>query len=85
MEYDFKNVARWSKRKKGWPSLKLSGLHTSFFILTHLLQVDTFSQARLIFPLNHGNMHWALGVVNFTDKTFEYYDSMESMQDKGHE
>jgi sentrin-specific protease 1 len=39
---------------------------------------DVFSYDLMFVPVNHGNLHWTLSVVNFRDKRIEYYDSMGS-------
>ena len=30
----------------------------------------------MVIPVNKGNFHWILAIVNITDKRIEYYDSM---------
>lgn len=38
-------------------------------------RIDIFSQEFIIIPIHLG-MHWVCGVINFTLKRFEYYDSL---------
>lgn len=37
---------------------------------------DVFDYDMMLVPINQGNVHWTLGVINFRDKRVEYYDSM---------
>lgn len=37
---------------------------------------DVFSYDYMFVPINQGNVHWTLVVVNFRDKRMEYFDSM---------
>ena len=39
-------------------------------------QVDIFGKDVVIFPINIGNSHWTAAAINFSEKRFEYYDSM---------
>lgn len=38
--------------------------------------IDVFGLDCVIFPMNVGEMHWALGVIDFREKGFRYFDSM---------
>jgi Ulp1 family protease len=35
----------------------------------------------MIIPINQGNSHWTLAVINFKKKRFEYYDSLGGSSD----
>ncbi len=39
-------------------------------------KIDLFSFDRVIFPMNIGKNHWALGLVDLKDKAIMYYDSL---------
>jgi hypothetical protein len=41
--------------------------------------VDVFAYERLIFPINRGNTHWALAVIDTRNLTVTYYDSLRGM------
>merc|ERR1712190_487952 len=61
--YNYKAVKRWTKKIK----LKKKGL----------AHVDTiFELDKFIFPVHVNKIHWCCGCINFKDKKFEYYDSM---------
>ena len=38
--------------------------------------VDLFSRDLVIVPINQGNSHWTLGLINLRQKRFEFIDSM---------
>jgi len=40
------------------------------------VQIDIFTKDIIVFPINKGNVHWLCGAINFKDKRFECYDSM---------
>lgn len=39
-------------------------------------KVDIFKFEKIIFPMNIGKNHWALGLVDLNDKTIQYFDSL---------
>jgi len=39
-------------------------------------KVDIFALDLVIFPMNIGEMHWALGAIDIKNKGFRYFDSM---------
>ena len=39
-------------------------------------KIDLFSFDRVIVPMNIGKNHWALGLVDFREKSIKYYDSL---------
>eukprot|EP00242_Pyramimonas_sp_CCMP2087_P011860 CAMPEP_0198203548 /NCGR_PEP_ID=MMETSP1445-20131203/6855_1 /TAXON_ID=36898 /ORGANISM="Pyramimonas sp., Strain CCMP2087" /LENGTH=309 /DNA_ID=CAMNT_0043874991 /DNA_START=248 /DNA_END=1177 /DNA_ORIENTATION=- len=41
-------------------------------------KLNVFAFDLLIIPINHNNRHWCLAVVDVTNSTIEYYDSMGS-------
>lgn len=41
-------------------------------------KVDVFGFEKMVVPINQGNMHWSLCVVNFKEKSVEHYDSLGS-------
>ena len=43
---------------------------------TKKAKVNLFELDRVVIPVNKGNFHWILAIVNITDKRIEYYDSM---------
>jgi len=45
-------------------------------------KVDVISMDKVIFPVNINNNHWCLAVINFVDKRFEYYDSLQGKNPK---
>jgi len=45
-------------------------------LLAHVHQIDIFSKDAIILPVNHGNAHWTAASINFRQKRFESYDSM---------
>jgi len=38
--------------------------------------VDIFKNEKVFIPINYVKSHWALAVINFKDKRYEYYDSL---------
>lgn len=51
--------------------------HKAAIYLTKLNKgIDIFSFGKLVIPINRGdNTHWALAVIDFAVKEFQYYDS----------
>lgn len=45
-------------------------------------EVDVLKLERLIVPINIGNIHWCLAVVNLKARRFEYYDSLGHSNDE---
>mmetsp|Transcript_26381 Transcript_26381/g.77020 ORF Transcript_26381/g.77020 Transcript_26381/m.77020 type:complete len:346 (-) Transcript_26381:78-1115(-) len=43
---------------------------------TKRAKVDLFSRDLVIVPINQGNSHWTLGLINLRQKRFEFIDSM---------
>lgn len=41
-------------------------------------RVDLFTQDIVIIPINQGNSHWVCAAINFSQKRFEYFDSLGS-------
>eukprot|EP00927_Polykrikos_kofoidii_P085244 TRINITY_DN9218_c0_g1_i1.p1 TRINITY_DN9218_c0_g1~~TRINITY_DN9218_c0_g1_i1.p1 ORF type:complete len:887 (+),score=139.97 TRINITY_DN9218_c0_g1_i1:268-2661(+) len=74
----FLNV--WFANSFFWP--KLSGKdHRDYNFKevrrwTIKAKVDIFKMDCVIFPMNVGESHWALGVIDFKAKGFRYFDSM---------
>mmetsp|Transcript_30402 Transcript_30402/g.48701 ORF Transcript_30402/g.48701 Transcript_30402/m.48701 type:complete len:692 (-) Transcript_30402:58-2133(-) len=61
--YNYKAVKRWTKKVK----LTKKGLQN----IETIFDLDKF-----IFPVHVSGVHWCCGCINFSTKTFEYYDSM---------
>jgi len=61
--YNYKAVKRWTKKVK----LTKKGLKN----IETIFDLDKF-----IFPVHVSGVHWCCGCINFSTKTFEYYDSM---------
>eukprot|EP00483_Globobulimina_turgida_P009427 UN09446 len=61
--YNYKAVKRWTKKVK----LVKKGLTN----LNNIFELDKF-----IFPVHVNKIHWCCGCINFKEKKFEYYDSM---------
>jgi len=47
-----------------------------------ITQVDLFSKDTVLIPVNHGNAHWTAAAINFRNKRFESYDSMDMAKEK---
>ncbi len=62
--YNYKLVKRWTK--------KIKFIKKGFNNLNNIFELDKF-----IFPIHVNNIHWCCGCINFTNKRFEYYDSMK--------
>jgi len=45
-------------------------------------KVDLFSKDVVLIPVNHGNAHWTAAAINFRQKRFESYDSMDMAKEK---
>lgn len=41
-------------------------------------KIDIFELDYVIFPMNIGETHWAMGAIDLKDKGFRYFDSMFS-------
>ena len=39
-------------------------------------KIDIFELDYVIFPMNIGETHWAMGAIDLKDKGFRYFDSM---------
>lgn len=45
--------------------------------------VDIFDKDKIIFPIHFENKkHWTLGIINMRDRRFEYYDSLNRLDEK---
>merc|ERR1711967_210834 len=70
----------WFPNSFFWP--KLSGAGNSNYSYkdvkrwTIKAKVDIFELDYIIFPMNIGESHWALGAIDFKKKGFRYFDSM---------
>ena len=47
-----------------------------------ITQIDLFSKDVVLIPVNHGNAHWTAAAINFRNKRFESYDSMDRAKEK---
>ncbi|KAH9487128.1 Sentrin-specific protease 1 [Psilocybe cubensis] len=45
-------------------------------------KLDIFSKDAILIPVNHGNAHWTAASINFRQKRFESYDSMNMAKSK---
>ena len=45
-------------------------------------KIDIFELDYVIFPMNIGETHWAMGAIDLKDKGFRYFDSMFSTSAK---
>ncbi|KDR84787.1 hypothetical protein GALMADRAFT_217849 [Galerina marginata CBS 339.88] len=45
-------------------------------------KIDIFSKDIILLPVNHGNAHWTAAAINFREKRFESYDSMDMAKDR---
>ncbi|KIM48404.1 hypothetical protein M413DRAFT_230782 [Hebeloma cylindrosporum] len=45
-------------------------------------RIDLFSKDVVLIPINHGNAHWTAAAINFRNKRFESYDSMDMAKEK---
>jgi Ulp1 family protease len=45
-------------------------------------KIDIFQLDYVIFPMNIGETHWAMGAIDLKDKGFRYFDSMFSTSAK---
>jgi len=61
--YNYKAVKRWTKQIK----LKKKGVTN----VNTIFELDKF-----IFPVHVNKIHWCCGCINFKQKKFEYFDSM---------
>jgi hypothetical protein len=69
------------------PLLKIYSFNTFFYSLlstrghagvrgwTAKANIDLFELDRVLVPVNMGNHHWTLAIVNTTEERIEYYDS----------
>ena len=46
-------------------------------VRTWTRKINVFEFDKILIPVNVSNSHWCLSVINFRDKQFEYYDSMQ--------
>jgi Ulp1 family protease len=77
-----------SAKSKPKPLPKTFAFNTFFYSLlaqrghagvkrwTKRAKVNLFEMDRVLIPINKGNYHWILAVINVADKRIEYYDSM---------
>lgn len=73
----YKSVKRWTKRVSfplPFPLLSKNLTPSS----RSIAQVDLFTQDIVIIPINQGNSHWVCAAINFSQKRFEYFDSLGS-------
>ena len=66
--YEYNGVRRWTVPAR----LKATGQSRS-----SILEVD-----KVIVPVNQGNCHWTLAVIDLKNKRFEYFDSMGGKDDE---
>ncbi|KIJ45745.1 hypothetical protein M422DRAFT_98692, partial [Sphaerobolus stellatus SS14] len=57
----------WPKMERGYKESRLNKWTKKF---------DIFQKDVVLVPVNHGNIHWSLAVINFRKKRIESYDSM---------
>jgi len=72
----------WFTNSFFWPKLSGKG-HAEYNFKevrrwTTKAKVDIFDQDYVIFPMNIGETHWALGAIDFRERGFRYFDSMFS-------
>jgi len=66
--------------EKGEPSIELYAMQS--FFSDEITQIDLFSKDVVLIPVNHGNAHWTAAAINFRNKRFESYDSMDMAKEK---
>lgn len=70
----------WFPNSFFWP--KLSGASNSNYSYKEVrrwtvkAKIDIFELDYVIFPMNIGESHWALGAIDFRKRGFRYFDSM---------
>jgi len=72
----------WFPNSFFWP--KLSGKNNKDYSYKEVrrwtvkAKIDIFELDYVIFPMNIGETHWAMGAIDLKDKGFRYFDSMFS-------
>eukprot|EP00928_Gymnodinium_smaydae_P096842 TRINITY_DN8634_c0_g1_i1.p1 TRINITY_DN8634_c0_g1~~TRINITY_DN8634_c0_g1_i1.p1 ORF type:complete len:456 (+),score=101.28 TRINITY_DN8634_c0_g1_i1:39-1370(+) len=69
----------WFANSFFWPKLSGNNNEYSFKDVkrwTTKAKVDVFALDYVLFPMNIGETHWAMGAIDFKAKGFRYFDSM---------
>lgn len=74
----FTNSFFWNKLSGGPAKENAEYNYAEVRRWTTRASVDIFALDCVVFPMNVGEMHWALGVIDLRDKGFRYFDSMSS-------
>lgn len=71
----------WFPNSFFWPKLSGNNKEYSYKDVrrwTVKAKIDIFQLDYVIFPMNIGETHWAMGAIDLKDKGFRYFDSMFS-------